>query len=97
MEKIGKGKKTKPIAPETSGIPVFVSWADAKLEDKVERCNVVVREVSELLADLQKSVTKLEQNFFGHKHLNDHLVGPISQFGAQSEQKDEVPRDKRWF
>jgi hypothetical protein len=93
-------KKTKnPVNENTppQGVPQFVSWADATLEDKVERCNVVIREVSELLGDLQKRMSKQEQNFFGHKHVGESLVGPISQFSAPSEQKEEKPRTERWF
>lgn len=80
--------------------PKFIPWTEASLEQKVERCHVVTREVSEILATVQKRMDKMEKNFWGHKHVGDTLMALMNQFSdsfVEEEKKDEKPDSQRWF
>lgn len=77
----------------------FKPWSEASTEDKIERCNAIVREVSELLGDLQKRMDKLEKNFFNHSHKDESIVARINQFDGNSltDAPERKPANKRWF
>lgn len=96
----------KPIIKPFAGTqpePEMIPWAKASTEDKIERCRYFIKDMMEALGEMQKKHTKLESNFFGHRHMNDTLVGVINQFGNMMDNGPKGPKDdtrtdeERWF
>jgi len=100
-------KKTKvparKIAPATTTAttptPEFIPWVKATVEDKIERCHFVINDMMKVLDKAQKEFSKLEANFFNHKHVDNVLMSQISQFGTPSIGKKgkERSEDEKWF
>lgn len=91
-----EAKKDESQAEKT---PEFISWTKATLEEKVERCHFVIKDMMEALNKLQKDNSKLEANFFNHKHYDGMLMSQISQFGGnvKPEDKDTRTDEEKWF
>lgn len=103
MKKSMKNKKVKKVEEKEidQGLkaPEFISWTKATVEDKIERCHFVIKDMMEALNKLQRDHAKLEANFFNHKHFDGMLMSQISQFGgpAKEQEKDTRTDDEKWF
>ena len=88
-----------PVAEETE--VKNVPWVKATPEEKLDRCRFYIKDMMEVLGNMQKSLNKLEANFFNHKHMDDIIVSQMSQFGDMlrggDKPVDNRPEEEKWF
>lgn len=96
----------KKIVPEANlssspvgSTPEFISWADATEKERIERLHFVAKDMIEALNKAQRELESLKNQFYGHDHMNNKVVKPLTGFEQekQAPAPDTRTDKERWF